>query len=207
MSTTTTIANEAMALIRAKNKIEDIDSSLDPNAMSARMFLDEHINEMLEQFDIKAFSRVQTLGNITADEPPPFDWANRFAIPPDCIIPRQVLISGFVRNSTPIAFDVEMLEDGSASSIVCDQPAISLRYTSNQFKENVSRWPHNFRRAVVFRLAASLATAIKENPNMATQMMNFYVDSVNTSMFVNESGRFKGESQDPRTVRARKGIA
>lgn len=207
MASRTSIANEALTLIRAKNRINNIDDDTDTNAKTARIFIDEHIEELLEEESWKWCNRTKYLTDITADQLPPPDWLYRFGYPNDCIVPRQVMVAGFTRNSDPIAFDTETLPDGSGRSIVCDTPLIYLRYTSNSFIENVNSWPSNFRRAVTFRLAASLATAVKEAPTMAKTMMGFYIDSLRMARHVDESSRFIGESQDPLSIRKRRGQA
>lgn len=204
MSTLTTIANEAFSLIRAKGDINDIENDQDANAKSARMFLTEHINELLEELDLRAFSKTVAMGNITASDPPPPGWSYRYAYPSDCVLPREVSLAEFVRNSTPIPFDIEMLATGSDLSILCDVADAHVRYTSNFNIKTVDRWPHNFRRAVTYRLAASLATSIKENPNMAQMMMNMYVDASRMASFANHSGRNIGPSQEPASTRSRR---
>jgi hypothetical protein len=203
--TKTDLANESMMLIRVKGKLNDLESDTEPNALIARMYFDAHVDELLEEFSWKAFMRTNTLADITDSQPPPADWAYRYVWPPDCLAPRQILIEGYIKNQTPIPFDVEMLADASLRSILCDQASVSLRYTSNEFKQQVDKWPHNFRRAVVYRLASSLATAIKENATLATTMMQFYVDSLRVARYVDEAGRLPGPSQTPTALRRRRG--
>ena len=202
---TTALANEALTMIRAKNKLNDIDTDTDPNALVARTFLTEHTSEILEELDLRAFSVTEALNDITDSEPPPTGWSYRYTWPSTCMVPREIIIGGFVPNQTPIEFDVELIPNKSKMSILCQEESASLRYTTNEFVEDVSKWPHNFRRAVVYRLAASLATGIKDDPRMAGQMMGFFIDAARMAAHVNESGRRRITSQAPGSLRARKG--
>lgn len=203
--TTTGLANEALMLARVKNTLTEIDTDTEPNAKVARQFLNAHIHELLEELDLRAFSVSVTLGDITDSEPPPFGWSYRYAWPADCVIPREITIAGWLPENTPIPFEEELVGDKSARSILCNEPNVDLRYTTDEYIESVNKWPWNFRRAVVYRLASSMAFAIKESPTIAEAMMNLYVDSTRMATFTNGAGRILRPSQSPGSLRARRG--
>jgi hypothetical protein len=201
----TSLVNQTLGLIRAENQIDDIDTDTSANAKAAKLFLDDHIRELMSEYDWNWCSRTKNLADITDDQAPPADWLYRYTWPQDCLVPRMILATGYVRNQTPIAFRVETLPDGSARSILTDQNSAQLRYTSKNYEELVENWPDYFRRAVSFRLAASLATAIKESATLAAQMMEMYVDAMRMARYIDESGGFRGDNQDPAAIRKRRG--
>lgn len=206
----TGLTNEALYLIRASGQIANFDTDDTPNGKAARMYLDSHISEALSCYDWASFAETLTLVDISDEHPPPPHYLYRYSMPTNCLVPRRIVVSGMNPNDTPYPFDVEIISGGGQRSILTDvAPAYEpwLRFTSDAQRENVQNWPAEFYRAVSYRLAASLATAIKESPQLAESMMRFYVDSLNMAWYIDQSGRTIGKNQDPSSARARRGEA
>ena len=106
-------------------------------------------------------------------------WDHLYPLPADCVTPIALLPLDTLYDSLPVAgrepFEV-MVNDAGDGLLLCTNMAETdmggLAYVA--LVSEVSVWPRSFLEAVVWRMASSLALALKKDPGLAGSLIQVY---------------------------------
>lgn len=153
-----------------------------PEAQVAKEIYPGAVDVLLERADWKFASRRKALAVVVdADEDPDDDavrdgWRFVYALPSDCIAPRQLVIPGIRTPSADqrIVFDVEADAENTGRGnitrrvLLTDQEEAVLRYTARVVTPAL--WSPLFVEAMSWFLASKFALAIQKKPAVAATM-------------------------------------
>jgi len=147
------IANMSLGLLGA----EPIVSALSENSIVERFF-DSIRDTVLEDMDWTFAIKRVVLSSPDATSPA-FEWANRFAIPSDCLRIIEVNLN---------EYDWEQ----EGNKIVTDQGSRNVKYVRRD--EDVSKWPQSFVQAFSYKLAASICIPHTNSSEYAAGLYQIY---------------------------------
>lgn len=201
MSSYTDIGNNALRNIGASGTLNDWETDQSAEGKEVRRHITMAVNETLEEEDWSFARRIRAL--TVHDDDAPLDWAYRYVLFPDCLVPISISVATRARNSDPIDFDMVLDEQGLKQTLVTDTEGAILTYTSNTFVENPTRWTHAFERCVEHRLSYLLAISLKKGDNVIQNQYGLYQRQLQKAVTVNQRGRRRFTQQKPRSIRAR----
>lgn len=165
MATEVDLCNRALLRIGSSQRIESLQDAAVEAQVCAELYPEQR-DLLLAAFPWPFATRRVTLAPLSGVART--DWRFVFALPPDCLAPRHVVLPG-VRNPAPAdrhPFQVEANDAGDGQVLLCDVEAPELVYTLAV--TDPTRWPPTFCNALALALAAQLALAIPKDARLAS---------------------------------------
>ncbi len=163
----TDICNQALSL-SGNDRIINIGDADDERARVCALLYPRARDEVVGDPDVDwniASARAQ-LSELTPV--PAFGWAHKFTLPADIVRVRsQVTSSGDEK-------DIKWEREGDV--ILTDEPECFLLYIKKV--TDPVKFPPILYEAIYTKLAAKLATRLSENPGMASDLLNLYLNDV-----------------------------
>ena len=205
------ICNMALSHIGARSRIETL-SEQSAEAKECSLWYDYSRLATLEGFDW-SFARKRLQLALAGDPPLDDTWCFRYQYPVDCVAAREIVNPSLVRidpgyntllftdRTDAIPFEVEISDDGTANTILTNQPEAILKYTFDQ--EQTSIYSPYFVKAFSRHLASQIAYALTGKVAIADR--NFEVWQL---MMIRASGHNANErvgepERDADTIRGR----
>lgn len=195
---TVAICNMALSHIGADSTIEDIDED-DAGAKACKTWFDWSRAQTLAAYDWNFARRRATLA-LHDDAAPDGDWTYRYALPTGLLKARYVVNpAGWTDNAVP--FVLELSNDGSEQTILCDVDDAVMVYTFDQ--TDSSLWSPEFVDTLAWRLAASIAFQVTGNRAVVQDALKTFSAMLMQSAAINAN---EGVARGPREaegIRAR----
>lgn len=132
-------------------------------------------------------------------------WGYLFSLPADFLT-----VVGLVYSDAPfeslsvgarIPYDVVSNDAADGLLFCCNEDCdegdgfTALRYIANV--QHVPAWPAIFASAVMYRLAAEYAAAIRKEPKLATEMMQLYYATLDQAAAIDQNNQLQAEPDSP----------
>lgn len=198
MSTSVEICNMALANIGA-DKIQSLtEQSQAGNACN--LLYPVAVDDVLMRNTWTFATTNHTMAQHAQD--PPSDWQYRYALPSGFIRPVKVFIAGQDRTTTPIQYDIMLLDDKTAETLVCDYDDACLRYVTNDISSG--QFSSGFRDAVVWRLAYLLAMTMARSNAIRDNAARHYRLALADAVMVDRNSVIPGEKTETGSRAARR---
>ncbi|KKN72133.1 hypothetical protein LCGC14_0414190 [marine sediment metagenome] len=155
--------------------------------------------ELLRSEEWKFATTTVTLG-LHAEDPPP-GWSYRYDYPADCLKAMRIVHASRAKTEPPIEFDIELLADGSAKTILTDFEEASLAFIWNL--ENPVLFDPIFEEAFTWRLGMELAVPLTRNEKIYQLCVTGYTISMSNAKVQNRNEGIPGRKPRAGAIAAR----
>ncbi|MDA0798712.1 MAG: hypothetical protein O2884_08590 [Chloroflexi bacterium] len=191
------IAN--MALLHIGDSTIESLSEQSNEALRANIWFDNCVKEAFEAYDWSFARRRATLA-LHGDDAPETDWAYRYVLPSDCVMPlRLVNPSGKTADKT--AFTVELDDDAAERTLLTDLEDAVLVYTREV--TDPAFYSATFVAALSHLLAARLAYANTAKRTLASDQYGLYMSFLPLAAANNFNGETPDKPREAEWIRGR----
>jgi hypothetical protein len=162
MASKTDIANQALSRIGAKT-IMDLDDTTSTSARVVKNVFEQSVREVGRFHDWNCLMERSNLAQLST--PPAFGWEYQYQLPTNCL--KLCTVNGYEIGDNEDAYDVE------GRKILTDSDECKITYVA--YKEDTGEYDPLFVEALVVYIAAKIATSIRQDENLASQLkQEFY---------------------------------
>jgi hypothetical protein len=158
MASKTTIANQALYLLKNSKTITNVDTDTSIQATVINTFYPDVLNELLRKFDWPFAKKIDDLALVEEDPNDGVEWLFSYRWPSDCVKARYI-VDGLLQHTVTAPFiEFEVGSDVTGRLILTNEEDAQLCYT--MAVTDVTLMPESFRKALTYSLAYNISPTI-----------------------------------------------